>query len=260
MNSLELKKIKYSYTDKDILKDINYKFFEGELVGILGANGCGKSTLLKVIMGFLDKENGEILLNEKNVNDYSRKEFAKKVAFITQHSSQNLNFTVLETLRLGRVPHIKNSFKGLDLEDEEIVQSVIKLLNLEGFLNRDINTLSGGEFQRVLLGRAFIQEGDVLLLDEPTSALDINYSLEFLELLKERILKRKLIGLIVIHDINLASIFCDKIIFIKDGKIAFSGKPKDVIKKKTLEEVYRFKPVVLEVDNEIYVLPKRRLK
>ncbi|MGL4934470.1 MAG: ABC transporter ATP-binding protein [Cetobacterium sp.] len=260
MNSLELKKIKYSYTDKDILKDINYKFFEGELVGILGANGCGKSTLLKVIMGFLDKENGEILLNEKNVNDYSRKEFAKKVAFITQHSSQNFNFTVLETLRLGRVPHIKNSFKGLDLEDEEIVQSVIKLLNLEGFLNRDINTLSGGEFQRVLLGRAFIQEGDVLLLDEPTSALDINYSLEFLELLKERILKRKLIGLIVIHDINLASIFCDKIIFIKDGKIAFSGKPKDVIKKKTLEEVYRFKPVVLEVDNEIYVLPKRRLK
>lgn len=260
MKSLELKKISYSYGKKEILKDIDYKFFEGELVGILGANGSGKSTLLKIIMGFLNRVSGDILLNKKSTDEYSRREFARKVAFITQSSNQDVNFTVLETLKLGRVPHIKNFFKGLDLKDESLVQEIVDLLKLEDFLERDIKTLSGGEFQRVLLGRAFIQEGEVLLLDEPTSALDINYSLEFLELLKDRVIQKKLIGIIVIHDINLASIFCDKIIFIKDGEISFEGRPKGVIKSKILEEVYNFKPVILEADNEIYVLPKRRIR
>lgn len=257
MKSLELKNLKYSYGNYQILKDISYNFFPGELVGILGANGCGKSTLLKVMMGFLEKEKGKIFFDDLEVEKFSRKEFAKKVSFIAQKSNQNLNFTVLEILKLGRVPHIKNSFKGLDAEDEKIVDDVIKRLNLQEYLERDIKSLSGGEFQRVLLGRAFIQNSEVILLDEPTSALDINYSLEFLELLKEEIKLKKLIGVIVIHDINLASLFCDKIIFIKDGKIPISGEPREVIKKEWLEKVYNFTPKILNLENDIYVLPKR---
>lgn len=260
MESLKLKNLKYSYGDYKILNDISYNFFPGELVGILGANGCGKSTLLKVIMGFLEKEDGEIYLDNLEVKKLSRKEFAKKISFIAQKSNQNLNFTVLEILKLGRVPHIKNSFKGLDLEDDKIIDEVIKKLNLQEYLNRDIKSLSGGEFQRVLLGRAFIQNSEVILLDEPTSALDINYSLEFLELLKEEIKAKSLVGIIVIHDINLASLFCDKILFIKDGKIPISGKPKDVIKKEWLEKVYNFTPEILNLENDIYVLPKRGKK
>ena len=260
MKSLKLKNLRYSYGDYQILNNISYNFFPGELVGILGANGCGKSTLLKVIMGFLEKEGGEIYLDNLEVEKFSRKEFAKKISFIAQKSNQNLNFTVLEILKLGRVPHIKNSFKGLDLEDEEIIDKVIKKLNLQEYLNRDIKSLSGGEFQRILLGRAFIQNSEVILLDEPTSALDVNYSLEFLELLKEEIKTKSLIGVIVIHDINLASLFCDKILFIKDGKIPISGEPKDVIKKEWLEKVYNFTPEILNLENSIYVLPKRGKK
>lgn len=257
MESLKLKNLEYSYGDYQILNDISYNFFPGELVGILGANGCGKSTLLKVIMGFLEKDKGEIFLDNLEVEKISRKEFAKKVSFIAQKSNQNLNFTVLEILKLGRVPHIKNSFKGLDLKDDEIVDDIVKKLNLQEYLKRDIKSLSGGEFQRVLLGRAFIQDSEIILLDEPTSALDINYSLEFLELLKEQIKIKKLIGVIVIHDINLASLFCDKILFIKDGKIPVSGEPKEVIKKEWLEKVYNFTPEILNLKNDIYVLPKR---
>ena len=257
MKILKLENLAYSYGENEILKDITHNFVAGELVGILGANGCGKSTLLKVIMGFLEKNNGKIYLDNLDSENLSRKAFAKKVAFIAQKSSQNLNFTVLETLKLGRVPHVKNSFKGLDDEDEKIIQDVIKKLNLQGYLNRDIKSLSGGEFQRVLLGRAFIQEGEVILLDEPTSALDINYSLEFLELLKERIKNKNLIGIIVIHDINLASLFCDRIVFIKDGKIQIAGKPEDVIKKEWLEKVYSFVPEILNLNGDTYVLPKR---
>ena len=257
MGSLKLKNLSYSYGDNEILKDINYEFLPGELIGILGANGCGKSTLLKVIMGFLEKEKGDISLNNLDVKILSRRDFAKKVSFIAQKSSQNLNFTVLEVLKLGRVPHLKNSFKGLDKEDEKIIEDVIKKLNLQDYVNRDIKSLSGGEFQRVLLGRAFIQEGEVILLDEPTSALDINFSLEFLELLKERVKNKNLIGIIVIHDINLASLFCDKILFIKDGEISISGKPKEVIKKEWLKKIYDFAPEVLDLNGNIYVLPKR---
>lgn len=260
MESLKLKNLEYSYGDYQILNDISYNFFPGELVGILGANGCGKSTLLKVIMGFLEKDKGEIFLDNLEVEKISRKEFAKKVSFIAQKSNQNLNFTVLEILKLGRVPHIKNSFKGLDLKDDEIVDDIVKKLNLQEYLKRDIKSLSGGEFQRVLLGRAFIQDSEIILLDEPTSALDINYSLEFLELLKEQIKIKKLIGVIVIHDINLASLFCDKILFMKDGKIPVSGKPKEVIKKEWLEKVYNFTPEILNLENDIYVLPKRSEK
>ncbi|WP_448820295.1 ABC transporter ATP-binding protein [Cetobacterium sp.] len=257
MKILKLKNLKYSYGNCEVLSDISYNFFPGELVGILGANGCGKSTLLKVIMGFLEKEKGEIFLDNLEAERLSRKEFAKRISFIAQKSNQNLNFTVLEVLKLGRVPHMKNSFKGLNLEDDKIVDGVVKKLNLQNYLNRDIKSLSGGEFQRVLLGRAFIQHSEVILLDEPTSALDINYSLEFLELLKEEIRIKKMIGIIVIHDINLASLFCDKILFIKDGKIATSGKPKEVIKKEWLEKIYNFTPKILNLENDIYVLPKR---
>nr|WP_307775254.1 ABC transporter ATP-binding protein [uncultured Cetobacterium sp.] len=257
MKEIRVEGIEYAYDKKKILKGIDLKFKPGELVGILGANGCGKSTLLKIMMGFFKAEKGDIYLDDKNLKNYSPLDFSRKVSFITQKSTQNINFTVLELLRLGRVPHIKNSFKGLDREDEIIVQNVIKELELEEFVSRDISSLSGGEFQKILLGRAFVQQGEAIFLDEPTSALDINHSLEFLEKLVEKIKKENLIGIIVIHDINLASLFCDRLYFIKDGKIKYSGTPRDVINNKTLEDVYGFIPKIIEDKGEKYILPTR---
>ncbi|MEG0068927.1 ABC transporter ATP-binding protein [Cetobacterium sp.] len=257
MKKIELQNLKYSYGENQILKDINYEFNSGELVGILGANGCGKSTLLKIMMGFLKKENGQIYLDEKKQEEFSILDFSKKVSFITQKSNQNINFSVLELLKLGRVPHIKNNFKGLEEEDHQIVKEVIEELMLQEFLYRDVNSLSGGEFQKILLGRAFVQKGEVIFLDEPTSALDMNHSLELLSLLLKKIKEEQLIGVIVIHDINLASLFCDKIVFIKDGKIKYSGVPKEVIKEEILKDVYGFNPEVLETKDGIFVLPKK---
>lgn len=257
MKRIELKNLKYSYGKNQILKSINYQFYSGELIGILGANGCGKSTLLKIMMGFLKMEDGQIYLDEKKQEEFSILDFSKKVSFITQKSNQNINFNVLELLKLGRVPHIKNNFKGLDESDYKVVKEVIDELQLQSYLDREVTSLSGGEFQKILLGRAFIQKGEVIFLDEPTSALDMNHSLELLAILSKKIKEDKLIGVIVIHDINLASLFCDKILFIKDGIIKYSGLPEKVIKEDILKDVYGFDPKILETKDGIFVLPKK---
>ena len=230
MALLEVKNIRMCYhslkTETEAIKDVSFDVNDKDFLSILGPSGCGKSTLLKVIMGFLEKSRGKIYLSNMDVEELSRKEFAKKVAFIAQKSSQNLNFTVLEVLKLGRVPHIKNSFKGLDIEDEKVVNEIVEKLNLQRYLNRDIKSLSGGEFQRVLLGRAFIQNSQVILLDEPTSALDINYSLEFLELLKERVKTKKVVGIIVIHDITWPLYFVIKYFLLRMERLQFQELQK----------------------------------
>lgn len=257
MKSLKIKDLEYSYGKTKILKGIDIDFKAGELVGILGSNGCGKSTFLKTAMGFFKMDSGEVLLNNKNIKDIPLKELSKKISFITQNSNQNIEFSVLEFLKLGRIPHIKNPFKGLDRKDNEIVEKIVSELQLENFLNRKIVNLSGGEFQKILLGKSFIQGGEVIFLDEPTSALDINHALDFLERLVSKIKSENLIGIIVIHDINLASLFCDKICFMKNGKIVYSGSPEEVIKKSILEEVYKYSPDIIEKDKVKYILPKR---
>ncbi|MEG0840669.1 MAG: ABC transporter ATP-binding protein [Cetobacterium sp.] len=234
-------------------------FSRGKLTGILGPNGCGKSTLLKLILGYYSFQNGEISLEGKDIKNYTSKELSKKISFVPQGGIHKMSFSVKEFLSLGRIPHIQNHFKGLQEKDEKIIEGIVKELELEKFRERKVSTLSGGEYQRVLLGRALIQEGDVLLLDEPTSALDMNHAIEFLEILSEKIKKGNLTGIIVIHDLNLASLFCDEIIFINEGQVGFSGKPKEVLEEDILEKIYGFKSKILKVGDIPYIFPQRRM-
>lgn len=257
MKRIEIKNIEFSYEDKKILNGFNCELNAGELVGILGANGSGKSTLLKLITGFYKKENGKILYDGEEQEKIKIERLSKKISLITQKANQNLRFTVKELLELGRVPHIKNHLKGLERKDYDIIENVIKELNLKKFLKRDVKSLSVGEFQKVLLGRALIQEGKAIFLDEPTSALDINHALDFLEILRKKIKEKNLIGVLVIHDINLAALFCDRIIFLKDGKNYIEGIANTILNEKNLLAVYGFIPKLIKDNENIYVLPKR---
>lgn len=257
MKKIKIENLEFSFDTKKILDGFSCELKAGELVGILGANGSGKSTLLKIITGFYKKQNGNIFFDDKKQESIEIENLSKKISLITQKATQNLRFTVRELLELGRVPHIKNPLKGLEKKDYEIVDEIIRELKLEEFLKRDIKSLSGGEFQKVLLGRALIQEGKAIFLDEPTSALDINHALDFLEILKRKIKEMNLIGVIVIHDINLATLFCDKIIFLKNGKNYIEGIGKEILTKENLLAVYGFVPELIEKDKNIYVLPKR---
>lgn len=255
--AINIKNLKFSYNEsKEILKNINLNIKTGKFTGILGPNGCGKSTLLKSILGYLEPKEGEISLHGVESSKFSRKEIAKKVALVPQKSNLNSPISVEDFVLMGRLPHIKSSWDGYRKEDRIVVENNLKFLELENFKNRVALSLSGGEFQRVLLARALSQNPEILLLDEPTSALDLNHAVELLQRVKNLVQNQKITGVAVLHDLNLASMFCDELVIMKDGKVAYSGAPKDVITEEILLEVYNLKSkVIRDGDENPYVIP-----
>ena len=256
---ISLKNISFSYSNsqKKLLDNLNLNIKKGEFIGIMGANGSGKSTLLKMILKYLPVETGEIEIFNKNINLYNQKELSKIISFVPQKSALNMPINVIEMIYMGRTPHIKNKWIGFDKEDEEKVNEVLEKLKLEKFKNRSIFSLSGGEFQRALLARAIVQETKIILLDEPTSALDMNYALEIMKLTADFVKVKKITAVMVLHDLNLASMYCDNILFLKNGKIAYSGTPKELYKKEIFEEIYGFECEIIKNNNLLYVIPKK---
>lgn len=253
---IEIEKLRFSYDKKEILKEIDLKIKKGKLTGILGPNGCGKSTLLKNILGYLDAESGSVKFNNKNMRELKKKEIAKIVSLVPQKSSLMTNMSVEEFVLLGRLPHLKSPWHGYTYEDKEYVKNNLKLLNLENFSKRVALSLSGGEFQRVLLARALTQDPKILLLDEPTSALDLNHAVEMLNSVKNLIDAKGLTGIVVLHDLNLASMFCDEIIMMKNGKVKYQGAPEKVITENNLKEIYNLKAKIMRDEKgNPYVIP-----
>lgn len=237
MESISVKNLSFSYGKTPILQDISFAVQSGDFVGILGANGSGKSTLIKNILGFLAPARGEIEILGKNIKKYDIKSLASLIGFVPQKSAINSPLLVMDFLLMGRYSALKKAFGDYDSHDKAQVESVARDLDIERFLQRNILSLSGGEFQRVLLGRALLKNPKILLLDEPTSALDMSYALELLGLC-EGLLSRGIAIVAVLHDLNLASLFCKNIILLKDGQIYAQGSPKELFTPKILEEVY----------------------
>ena len=256
-HNIRVDKLSFSYNNNSILNDINIDIKKGEFTGILGPNGCGKSTLLKNILRYLQPENGVIEIKDKNIKEYKQKELAKTLGFVPQKSSLSMPLTVEDVIYMGRVAHMKNSWAGFGENDNKIVDDVIRILKLEKFRTRAAFSLSGGEFQRVLLARALVQEPEILLLDEPTSALDINYALEIMRLTSHFVKEGKLTGVMVLHDLNLAAMYCDNIIFLKDGKVRYTGTPTELFTSEVLEEIYGFKCEIINNGDYPYVLPHK---
>lgn len=252
--------IKCGYEGREVLKGVTISLSPGELIGLLGPNGAGKSTLIKVLSKVLKPIAGTIYVEGEDIESLSFKEAAKRIGVVPQEISLDYKFTVYDVVMMGRNPYISR-FKGETTLDREIVIESMKATNILEFADRSITELSGGEKQRVILARALAQQPKILLLDEPTSHLDISYQIEMLNLIK-RLVKEKNIGaLSAIHDPNLASQFCDKIILIKDGKIYDFGSPKDVLTSKNLKEVFNVDVIVKQhpIYDSIYILPLAKI-
>lgn len=251
---MEVKNLEFSFYKKEILKGLNLTAKRGEFIGILGPNGCGKSTLLKNILKIYKPKSGIITLKDKSLKEYSQKELSQILGFVPQKSQISMPLLVEDIILMGRYSHLKSSFYGYEKKDLEAVDEIMRLLNLENFRGRIAFTLSGGEFQRVILARALVGKPEMLLLDEPTSALDLNYAVNILKICKAIVKKQNIACVVVLHDLNLASFFCDKIMFLKDGKVAYSGTAKELFTKEILNEIYSLKCEILEHENRPVVV------
>jgi iron complex transport system ATP-binding protein len=244
-NILKIEKLSIGYEDKVILKGINLDIAEGEFLGIIGPNGTGKSTLIKAITDTIDIKEGKITIRGSDNREISKRERARLVAVVPQEFSVDFEFSVLDIVMMGRNPHMYGKRPEKDTE-LDIVQDAMMMTNTWQIRYRLFNELSGGEKQRVIIARAIAQQTGIILLDEPTSHLDIHKQLEVLELVRRLQAKKNLTIIAVLHDINMAARFSDRIIILNDGKILADGKPEEVIKEKYLSSVYQMEMIVRE--------------
>lgn len=235
---LSVQQVSGGYSSEAVLKDISFDVEKGELFGILGPNGSGKTTLLKMLSGILPVQKGEILINGKRLQEYKAKQLAQIIAVMTQHSSQSFSYTVKETVSLGRYAHQKGLFQTWSKSDEEVVQRVMKQIGVFKFQNKNIQELSGGEKQRVFLAQALAQEPEILLLDEPTNHLDLSYQKELLDFLKQWTSENGLTVISIFHDLNLAGLYCDRLLLLENGRINIDHIPNEVLREERIRDVY----------------------
>ena len=223
---------------KPIIDHVTFQVNKGEFFAFIGPNGSGKTTLFKLITGVLPLEKGEIHLLSRPLSDYSPFEKAKIMAVLSQHEQVEFDFSVEEIVLLGRYPHQKGFFKMVSKEDLQIVEQAMKVTNIYQYKHKPFNNLSGGEKQRVLLAKALAQKPSIILLDEPTNHLDIKHTFEMLTLLKEWQKNHQLTILAILHDLNVASLFADRIGLLNKGKLVDVGTQTILEKEGLLEGIY----------------------
>ncbi|WP_313181726.1 ABC transporter ATP-binding protein [Lacrimispora sp.] len=240
---LKADNISVSLSGADIVKDVSIYVEEGKFVGIIGPNGCGKSTLLKSIYKVIKPQKGVVHLGGKDVLKSAPRTISKEMGVVGQFNELSFDFTVHEMVMMGRTPH-KHLMESDNAEDYKIVRDALERVNLTAYSDRSYLTLSGGEKQRVILARAIAQKPKLLILDEPTNHLDIKYQLQILS-----VVKSLNIGVLAaLHDLPMASVYCDILYVIKDGKMMASGSPKEILTRELIRQVY-------EINCEIYTNP-----
>lgn len=249
---IEAINIKYRYGKEWVLNEFNLKVAQNEIVGIIGPNGSGKTTVIKLLSRVLYPDSGTIKLLGRNIADMKQKEIAKIVAVVPQGTSIAFSFTVREVVLMGRSPYL--GLLQIEREsDLKIVDHSMALTDSLEIADRNIDELSGGEQQRVIIARAISQEPKIMLLDEPTSFLDINHQVEIYDLIKRLNSEKNLTVIIVSHDLNMASEYCDRLVLMKDGKVYKEGTPREVITESNIREVYGIN--VMVTDNIITGAP-----
>jgi len=247
---IKVNSISYAYGTKQAITDVSFKAAPGEILAILGPNGGGKTTLLKCLNHTIIPQKGEIFLNDKDISMLVQREIATLTAMVPQQFETIFPFTVYETLMMGCY-----AIQG-DLSHEQIqshLREIMILTGIENLRERYINELSGGERQLVFVARAIVQDAPILLLDEATSNLDISHTATILRSIKKMVIEKKISVIAVIHDINLAVRFSDKIMFLNGKEHTEPLLPSEILTKDNISKFYGIEKNDIEIDDSLLV-------
>ena len=253
-NIIEIKNLSFGYADNEVLKDICLEVSSGEFLVIAGPNGAGKTTLLNIICGLLRRYEGSIKIGGENINSFSTMHLAQKVAVVRQEFVPVFDFSVAETVSMGRTPYLQ-VFGFENKSDKKIIAEALEMTDTTKFASRSLAQLSGGERQRVFIARALAQDTEILLLDEPTSFLDLKHQVGIYDLLKSAQLNKGKTIVAVTHDINLAVQYCDKALLLGgDGGYQY-GLAKDVFSLEKIQQIFDVTGFSGVVGEEKFFLP-----
>lgn len=236
-NVLKAEQLVFGYTSSDYIKDLSIEFAKGEMVSIVGPNGSGKSTLLRLLTQLLKPTQGVVFLEGKHIQHVKNKDIAQKMTMLPQVNEHQLDLTVRDLVKYGRHPYLK-WYEEYNANQNKYIDWALSVTDLTHFQHRSLNTLSGGERQRAWIAMSIAQTPNTLILDEPTSYLDISHQFEVMELLKQLNYSLGLTIVMVLHDLNQAARYSDRIIAMKNGKVVRQGRPIDVFNCEFFRDVF----------------------
>jgi len=254
-NIIEIKDLSFSYQPNNpMLSGITLNVPKGGFLAVAGPNGAGKTTLFNLISGLLRPDNGSIIIDSKNINDYSTKQKARKIAVVRQEYIPVFDFNVTELVMMARSPYV--GVLGFeDSGDVQIVRQALEMTDTARFSQRSLAHLSGGERQRVFIARAFAQDTDILLLDEPTTYLDLKHQLEIFDLLKNMQLDKGKTIVVITHDVNLASQYCDQMMLLaSDSSYTIAG-PDEFLDPAQIKRTFEVDGYTVRVSSQRFFLP-----
>jgi iron complex transport system ATP-binding protein len=256
-----VKDLDWNFGDNEVLKQVNIRIEKRKLYCIIGPNGSGKTTLLKNISKALETKKEKVFIDDTDLCDLKNRDIAKKLSCVPQSTNIDFEFTVMDIVLMGRSPYIKR-FQSESTRDIEAARMAMESTNTWHLKDKSINSLSGGEKQRVIVARALAQETGIMLLDEPVSQLDIHHQVELMDNLRFLIEDKGITVMAILHDLNLAANFGDSLILLNEGRVVCQGSAEVVLTPENIEKVYRMRVKVIKnpVNGKPLVIPASEIQ
>lgn len=243
---IQVRELTKSYGSKAVVEKVNVDIHPGKITSFIGPNGAGKSTLLSMVSRLLDADTGEVLVDNSNTKKMKSNEFSKRVSILKQSNFMNVRLTIRELVSFGRFPHSKGR---LTSEDIQIVNQALDYMDLMGMQHQYLEELSGGQRQRAFIAMVIAQDTDYILLDEPLNNLDMKHSVQIMKILRRLVDELGKTVVIVLHDINFASVYSDRIVAMKEGQVVKDGPTNDIINSESLREIYDMDIPIQQMNN-----------
>ncbi len=243
---IKVRELSKFYGKKPVVEKVNVDIHRGKITSFIGPNGAGKSTLLSMVSRLLDADTGEVLVDNAQVKKMKSNEFSKRVSILKQSNYMNVRLTVRELVSFGRFPHSRGR---LNEEDERMVNQAMEYMDLIDMQDQYLEELSGGQRQRAFIAMVIAQDTDYILLDEPLNNLDMKHSVQIMKILRKLVDDLGKTVVIVLHDINFASVYSDRIVALKNGRVVKDGPTNEIINSDALKTIYDMDIPIKQMSN-----------